>query len=84
MTLHLRFFARIREELDCATLDLPWQAEFATLEGLQAVLVRRGEPWSRVLTQDDLIRAVNQAVVDADIALKPGDEVAFYPPVTGG
>jgi molybdopterin synthase sulfur carrier subunit len=84
LTLQLRFFARVREELDCAALDLPWQPELATLAGLQQVLAQRGEPWRKVLAQDNLIRAVNHTVVDADTALQPGDEVAFYPPVTGG
>ncbi|QIB67090.1 molybdopterin converting factor subunit 1 [Kineobactrum salinum] len=84
LTLQLRFFARVREELDCAALELPWQAELATLDELQHALAQRGEAWRRVLAQDNLIRAVNHTVADGDTALQPGDEIAFYPPVTGG
>jgi sulfur-carrier protein len=31
-----------------------------------------------------MIRAVNQVVVDGNRALQDGDEIAFFPPVTGG
>ena len=36
------------------------------------------------MNRPSMIRAVNQVVVSADVALKDGDEVAFFPPVTGG
>lgn len=82
--LRIRFFARVREQLGCELLELPWQPEYATLEGLQVALEQRGEQWREVLRQPNLIRAVNQAVTSANIVLYAGDEVAFYPPVTGG
>ena len=37
-----------------------------------------------VLAQDNMVRAVNQAVVSKNCALHDGDEIAFFPPVTGG
>ena len=43
-----------------------------------------GQRWQDVLNRPNMIRAVNQEVVSADVALKDGDEVAFFPPVTGG
>ena len=83
--LKVVFFARIREQLDCPGLALEWQPEFAQLTGLEAFLAReRGERWAEVFGQDNLVRAVNQCVVPAGAALADGDEVAFYPPVTGG
>ncbi len=79
------FFARIREELGCGALDLPWDPALADLDALQAQLYRRhGQRWREVLSQDNLIRAVNQVVVSDTCALRDGDEVAFFPPVTGG
>ena len=44
----------------------------------------RGGKWSAVLGEENMIRAVNQAVTDANTDLSDGDEAAFFPPVTGG
>ena len=83
--LKVLFFARIREELDCPGLSLEWEEAPAGLDALQAQLCsERGERWHKVLGQDNMIRAVNHTVVDGDCPLRDGDEVAFYPPVTGG
>ena len=83
--LKVLFFARIREALDCPALDVPWREELASLEALEAHLCDvQGEQWSQVLCEPNMIRAVNQAVVEGDCALRDGDEVAFFPPVTGG
>jgi sulfur-carrier protein len=46
--------------------------------------VERGAAWRDVLAQDNMIRAVNQVVVPGNCTLRDGDEVAFFPPVTGG
>ena len=79
------FFARVKEELDCPGLDLPWEEAVADLDSLQARLCRDGGArWLEVLNRANMIRAVNQAVVAGNTALNDGDEVAFFPPVTGG
>ena len=79
------FFGRFREQLDCPSLDLPWEPGSADLEGLeQALISRGGELWGEVLSQDNVIRSVNQEVVSGNPSLQDGDEVAFFPPVTGG
>ena len=79
------FFARIREALDCSTIELDWSDRVSSLDALQAHLVEsRGDHWRDVLGEPNMIRAVNQIVVEGDSALKDGDEVAFFPPVTGG
>jgi molybdopterin synthase sulfur carrier subunit len=83
--LKVLFFARIREELDCPGLELPWQIALADVDALQAHLCREGgERWQRALQRSNTIRAVNQQVATGDTPLRDGDEVAFYPPVTGG
>ena len=82
--LKVLFFARVREQLGCPGLELPWQPEFAELDALQEQLCQRGGDWRSIVSQEKMIRAVNQAVVDGDCELKDGDEVAFFPPVTGG
>jgi molybdopterin synthase sulfur carrier subunit len=79
------FFARLREELGTSSevIELPDSA--GTVGGLRAHLVRRGEAWQRLLAEGKNLKvAVNQDVAGAGAPLKAGDEVAFFPPVTGG
>jgi molybdopterin converting factor subunit 1 len=79
------FFGRVREELDCASLEIGLEEGVVSLDSLQRRLCEQGgQKWSAVLGQDNIIRAVNQAVADGNIGLADGDEVAFFPPVTGG
>ena len=83
--IRVLFFARIREELDCAGLELPFGDQVVDLDALQEHLCNeRGAQWRDVLGQDNIIRAVNQEVAQANQRLADGDEVAFFPPVTGG
>ncbi|MEZ5573272.1 MAG: MoaD/ThiS family protein [Halioglobus sp.] len=83
--LRVLFFARVREQLGCAELALPCSPDTGDLDSLQEFLcAERGATWRKVLTQSNMIRAVNQAVVAGNCVLHDGDEVAFYPPVTGG
>ncbi|MFB0912259.1 MAG: MoaD/ThiS family protein [Glaciecola sp.] len=46
-------------------------------------LIARGEPWTLLAEQDVLI-AVNQTLTSASATVNDGDEIAFFPPVTGG
>jgi molybdopterin synthase sulfur carrier subunit len=81
----VRFFAGIREQLDCDCIELPWDASIASLAALERELIdSRGPDWKRVLEQENLIRAINQCVTQPEARVRDGDEVAFYPPVTGG
>lgn len=79
------FFGRFREELDCASLEIELDGSCADLDSLQARLVSdHGQIWQQVLGQDNVIRAVNQEVASKNQSLEEGDEIAFFPPVTGG
>lgn len=79
------FFGRTREELGTGSVELEWGDAVSDLDTLQQTLIdANGDNWSRVLGQDNMIRAVNQEVAEAGRALADGDEVAFFPPVTGG
>jgi molybdopterin synthase sulfur carrier subunit len=78
----LKFFARIREQLDAS--ELQWPAA-ASVNDLVADLAReRGPVWAETLSAPQVIVAINQQVADRDSAVVDGDEVAFFPPVTGG
>jgi len=83
--LKVLFFASVREQVGCSSVELPWPAAGSDLDTLQEKLcLQRGAAWRAVLAQDNIIRAVNQVVVTDNCALHDGDEVAFFPPVTGG
>jgi len=85
MKVKILYFANIREKLgkDAEELDLP--AGVATIAALRAHLRARGGAWAEALAEGKLLRsAVNQDMALPAAAIKAGDEVAFFPPVTGG
>lgn len=83
--LKVLFFGRIRDQLDCAQLTVPLDAGCQDLDALQQHLeASHGEDWVAALREANVIRAVNKVVVPDNVALAEGDEVAFFPPVTGG
>ena len=76
------FFAQVRELVGCDELSLP--CDYASADALRAALSERGDKWALALEAGKLLVAVNQTLVPLDTPLKDGDEVAFFPPVTGG
>lgn len=82
--MKLVYFARIREQLGCDEETLALPNGISTLAELIDWLAQRGECWRQMLTAPDLICALNQEVVSPDAVLADNDEVAFFPPVTGG
>lgn len=77
------FFAQVRELLNTAKLQIEPQ-HISTAESLRAHLAAQDEKWARVMTSDKLLVAINQTMSKWDATIKDGDEVAFFPPVTGG
>lgn len=78
------YFAQVRERLGLEREELPWGAELSDVSALLALLSSRGAIWSEVLQTENLLVAVNQEMADRGLELQDGDEVAFFPPVTGG
>jgi molybdopterin synthase sulfur carrier subunit len=79
------YFARLREALGTASEQLALPAGVHDLEGVRAMLVARGGAWAQELSSQKAVRAaVNQAMAIGDTRIADGDEVAFFPPVTGG
>lgn len=80
------FFAQTRELVGVDSLELDGQ--FATVEAIRAHLVEAGMEkagkWDIALEPGKLLSAVNQSIVPLDTSVSSGDEVAFFPPVTGG
>lgn len=79
--LNVLFFAGLREQLGVEQLQWPVPANIETLlEELKA----QGEVWQQALQRSDLLCARNQELCGLSEPLTNGDEVAFFPPVTGG
>jgi molybdopterin synthase sulfur carrier subunit len=84
MSLQILYFASLREALDCSGEQIDFPAGLVSLGDLRTHVVSRGEPWTALATTKNLRAALNQAMVGMDATLKDGDEIAFFPPVTGG
>ena len=81
----LLYFASLRECLGCAREQLPLPSGNATVSSLVEALRSRDSRWTEAFAPGKTWRvAVNQQMADLATPLKPGDEVAFFPPVTGG
>ncbi|WP_034456540.1 molybdopterin synthase sulfur carrier subunit [Buttiauxella noackiae] len=76
------FFAQVRELVDCDQLQL--DATFSDVEKLRESLAAKSDRWALALESGKLLAAVNQTLVSFDHPITDGDEVAFFPPVTGG
>lgn len=80
LTVQVRLFASIREAVGAGRLDLE-VPEGATVGD---VVERLGEDHPEVARHPDLVLARNRTVVDGDEPVEDGDEVAVFPPVSGG
>ena len=80
--INVLFFAQVRELTGCDRLTL--DEVFPSVEALRQHLAARNERWALALEEGKLLAAVNQTLVSFDSPLTDGDEVAFFPPVTGG
>lgn len=76
------FFAQTRELVGVDEVEV--SAEFQTVEQLRVHLASRPGKWDLALEPGRLLAAVNQSIVPLEHTLNDGDEVAFFPPVTGG
>ncbi len=83
--IKLLYFASLRERLDCAEERLTLPPEVGTVAALLDLLRARGGRWAEVLGPAEiLLTAVNQELVSLPAPVADGDEVAIFPPVTGG
>lgn len=77
MSIKVRFFASLAETVGCR------EAALAAADGLTVMQV-----WTRVTGKpalpDGVLCAVNQAYASPESVVVAGDEVAYFPPVTGG
>jgi molybdopterin synthase sulfur carrier subunit len=83
MKVTVRYFASVREALGTGSETIETAA--ADLGALRDELIARGEPHASALARGKAVRmALDQVMSAEDAALREGQEVAFFPPVTGG
>lgn len=81
----IRYFARLAEEVGLRAESVVLPAGCDRVEMLVELLSSRGEPFSGALNgETPVLVAVNQEMSDRDAAITDHDEIAFFPPVTGG
>lgn len=85
MHIHLRYFAGLREALGLSTEQIALPATATCVQDVLAALRLRGGIWAEALADGKAFRvAVDQRMADPASPVRPGAEVAFFPPVTGG
>lgn len=85
MKVRVLYFAALREQLGTSGEELELPSGIGTVAALRAHLRDRGGAWQSALAEGKLVRmAVNQDMARPEAAIRPGDEVAIFPPVTGG
>jgi molybdopterin synthase sulfur carrier subunit len=77
------YFARLGEQLQTSSEELSLD-DMSTIGELVGHLQDRGGPWSSELESGRVLVAVNQEMSGFDSAISDSDEIAFFPPVTGG
>ncbi len=85
MKIKVLYFAKLREIFNLESEELEFPGEQIHAAAVIDLLRKRGEPWATELGLDAGNRmAVNQTLAGIVTPVKDGDEVAIFPPVTGG
>ncbi|MGE0418793.1 MAG: molybdopterin converting factor subunit 1 [Acetobacteraceae bacterium] len=83
--LTILYFAWLRERTGVTQEELPLPPDVRTIADLVDHLVARGPGYAAAFQNRRTVRcAINQEFAAPSAAIQPGDEVAFFPPVTGG
>ena len=93
MSVTVKLFATLREalgesemkvELSELASELTSGSSVVDVAAVKALLAKRGVDWREALYQPNLVHALNHKVVFIDALVSDGDELAFFPPMTGG
>lgn len=76
------FFAQIRELLGVSELEI--SENEISVKDLLTLICEQNKKWQKIMQDQSLLASVNHQLVDFDFIVHSEDEVAFFPPVTGG
>ncbi len=83
--IDLLYFASLREQLATDKEQYETDDQVTTIAELKQQLAQRGGAWAELFTREQgPLCSINQQMASEDSPIKSGDEVAFFPPVTGG
>ena len=79
------YFARLAEALNTKTEKIDLPADCKSVKDLVALLRERGEPFASEFNGETrILVAINQEMSEETTEISNADEIAFFPPVTGG
>ncbi len=83
--MRIRYFAWLKQRTGCAEEEVDLPPGVTTVGALVAWLGERHPRLAEAAAATGVVRcAVNQEYAEADAPVRAGDEVALFPPVTGG
>ena len=82
--INVLFFARVRDQLGVSEAQLELPEGEVNVGLIRSLLQQKGEPFESVLSDSDILVAINQEMATNETTVEDGDELAFFPPVTGG
>ncbi len=82
--IKVMYFARLREQMGRDQVPVAWQSAMQTLDDVRRHLIAEDPAHAEMLQASDLLVARNQEMAAWHDPVEDGDEVALFPPVTGG
>lgn len=83
--IRVLYFASLRDRLGKEREQLELPAAVANIGDLSAHLAARGDIWAEIFdSETTVLSAINQEMAKPQSPIKDGDEIGFFPPVTGG
>ena len=84
MKVTVVFFASLRESLGVSSVEFKLTKPCKVSVLILKLADQQSQTWVEKLTEENVRVAVNHELVNEDVIVSNGDEVAFFPPVTGG
>jgi molybdopterin synthase sulfur carrier subunit len=82
--INILFFASLKEQLMVAGVEFVTSEKMTVSQLITSLSQKENSDWEDILCAEGILVAVNQTVVERSFLVAAGDEVAFFPPVTGG
>ncbi|MFT4809815.1 MAG: molybdopterin synthase sulfur carrier subunit [Paraglaciecola sp.] len=85
--LKILFFGQLKDIIETEYLEIDIIQngnQLNTVAKLRSLLQEKGDAWSEYLAYGKALVAVNQELTSDDTVINDTDEIAFFPPVTGG
>lgn len=78
------FFARVRDQVGCNELEVQLPEAISDIGAFTDFIMSQGEAFAAALSDPNVLVAVNQEMASSQTTVEDGDEIAYFPPVTGG